>query len=200
MDQIHPDPEPHVTENLKSGEQSKTIKPMTYSQALAPAIVWGVVMTFASVVAFILLVHATFLFGLGSSFRYEDLFEFVSKFIGSGVCLTLSINAGIFSFLYILGTKTGGAGCLSFIISIISWTSIGIYFVVFFPETLNDNPPFLVVAFMAFACGIGYPVILIFIMNVICSWLGIKMEPPVNEGEQVENDQDIKKDNLEATN
>lgn len=154
---------------------SPNISPKILYSVLIPALAWGAFMMIASVIAFILLVHGILALGLGNEFSYDNFFEFVDKFLGSGVCLSLSSTAGIFSFLFIFDTRKGGTGRASFLVSAGMWAAIGVWFVVTQPESLNDNPPFLVVGFLAVIMGFGYPFILLYIMDMIGRWLGLEI-------------------------
>ena len=151
------------------------VLPKTSQRAFVPALAWGALMMFASVVSFILLMHAMFAFSLGAKFRYDHFFGFVDKFLLSGVSLVLSSTAGIFSFFFVLGTRRSGTWWPSFFVSVAMWAAIGVWFVVTQPQALKDNPPFLVVGFLGLVVGFGYPLMLLVIMKVIGGWLGLEV-------------------------
>jgi hypothetical protein len=143
-------------------------------------------MAFASIVAFFLVVHAMLAFGMGDQFRYDQFFEFVGKGLGSGICLALATTAGVFSFLWILGVKTGSTAVCraSLLVSVTMWATLAIYQAMAQPEALNDVPPIVSVALTSVIAGLGYPFFLILIMGAVGSWFGFKVDstPNIAEG------------------
>ena len=155
----------------QSQEKNQSFKTAVY-RSLAWAFFIGLIMPFVLAA----LINGILFFGFVKQGATPPFQEIISLFFTPtflGISLALSITGFITVFLFVLLERINKNIIFAFIASVVLWFLIGTYFVLNNPETLNDNPPILVILFFGIILGIGYPVILGQIMDKIEQWFGI---------------------------